>query len=84
MTTENDANNFCPLHITCANAHAMLLRELDGSADQHQCPSVVLVRPLRDLQETFCAGYSTSPRNENPADANHLEICLSVPQKNRN
>ena len=28
--------------------------------------------------------YSTSPRNENPVNENHLEICLSFSQKNRN
>ena len=28
--------------------------------------------------------YSTSPRNGNPVNGNHLEICLSSPQKNGN
>ena len=28
--------------------------------------------------------YSTTPRNENPVNENHLEICLSFSQKNRN
>ena len=28
--------------------------------------------------------YSTSPRIGNPANGNHLEICLSSPQKNGN
>ena len=28
--------------------------------------------------------YSTSSRNGNPANGNHLEICLSSPQKNGN
>ena len=29
-------------------------------------------------------GYSTSSRNGTPANGNHLEICLSFPQKNGN
>ena len=28
--------------------------------------------------------YSTSPRNRNPANRNHLDICLRGSQKNRN
>ena len=28
--------------------------------------------------------YSTTPRNGNPVNGNHLEICLSSPQKNGN
>jgi hypothetical protein len=28
--------------------------------------------------------YSTSPRNGNPANGNHLEICLLSSRKNRN
>ena len=28
--------------------------------------------------------YSTIPRNGNPVNGNHLEICLSSPQKNGN
>ena len=28
--------------------------------------------------------YSSSPRNRNRVNRNHLDICLSVPQKNRN
>ena len=33
---------------------------------------------------SFGTEYSTSPRNGNPANGNHLEICLSSPQKNGN
>ena len=37
----------------------------------------------RSGSSSFTA-YSTSPRNGNPANGNHLEICLSFPQKNGN
>ena len=33
---------------------------------------------------TYITTYSTSPRNGNRANGNHLDICLSFPQKNGN
>ena len=33
---------------------------------------------------SYISTYSTIPRNGNPANGNHLEICLSSPQKNGN
>ena len=42
--------------------------------------------PLTEMAGFGGAGewYSTSPRNENPVNENHLGICLSFSQKNRN
>ena len=36
------------------------------------------------LTASMALWYSTTPRNENPVNENHLEICLSFSQKNRN
>jgi len=40
--------------------------------------------PWEEYYGVYGLDYSTTPRNENPVNENHLEICLSFSQKNRN
>ena len=45
-----------------------------------------LVKETKAKEQDWPGGidYSTSPRNRDPANRNHLDICLSSSQKNRN
>ena len=53
----------------------------DALLPHHACaPFLQFCRKLC----TVNLSYSTSARNGNPANGNHLEICLSSPQKNGN
>ena len=51
---------------------------------------VTITRTVKNRQKKrtvkfFCnKGYSTTPRNGNPVNGNHLDICLLSSQKNRN
>ena len=75
-TSHSRANDFCPLHMTvCKCARDVLAHA--GSADQHECPSVVLASPLRDLQETFCARYALDNALPLPHSSDtHHRACL--------
>ena len=55
-----------------------------GPACQKRTVQKQLTKDGRTSLRPAASQYSTTPRNGNPVNGNHLEICLSSPQKNGN